>query len=190
MSRLHDRQLRRRTGQVCSISTFLGSPDIAASGPGVQLCTRRVHRPHFVVDVSVNRHPLALLPSLDGRNIAAEIGRDFLPGIQPVFGCIHERWSARGRFVHHPLPFFGVIAGSETKLYVLNRVQQRTAFDGKVMEMLDSSSCRLRSPQMSSILSQRLHPEATTRTGDSYAEKINLVVVQCSDAGYDPSLRG
>jgi hypothetical protein len=32
--------------------------------------------------MTVNRHPLALLPSLDCRDVAVEVGCDFLPGIE------------------------------------------------------------------------------------------------------------
>src|SRR6266404_8395395 len=55
--------------------------------------------------VAVNGHPLPLLPALDRGHVAAEVGGDFLPRIQPVLrGSLGWR-CAREWFAHRVLLF-------------------------------------------------------------------------------------
>jgi hypothetical protein len=53
--------------------------------------------------VPVDRHPLPFLPALNGRHVALEIRGNFLPGIQPVFGCFARWVCARWRLVNRLL---------------------------------------------------------------------------------------
>ena len=57
----------------------------------------------LVVHVAVDRHPLPLLPALDRGHIAAEVCRDFLPRIQPLFGRPLGRSCLWQRSVHRAL---------------------------------------------------------------------------------------
>ncbi len=63
---------------------------IPTARPCVQLRTESIDRAHPVMEVPVNRHPLALLPALHRGYVAVQVCRDFLPRIQPLFG-----WSRR-----------------------------------------------------------------------------------------------
>src|SRR5207244_1499286 len=76
---------------------------IPAARPRVQLRPGSVDRAHPVVQVSVDGHPLSLLPALDRRYVAAEVCRDFLPRIQAVFARSHGWRRARGCFAHRAL---------------------------------------------------------------------------------------
>ena len=77
-----DFYIRRR---LCSeLFLFLLQTQSAALHPGIEFRTERVNRSHPVMQVPVNRHSLPLLPALDCGHVAIEVGRDFLPRIQPV----------------------------------------------------------------------------------------------------------
>jgi hypothetical protein len=70
--------LCRRFGPV--IFFFL-QIQFSALKPGVEFGTQRVNRAAFVVEVSMNRHALALFPALNGADVSFYIGGNFLPRI-------------------------------------------------------------------------------------------------------------
>ena len=78
----------RRLGLLLRLFRFRYLAQIlsAALQPCIQLGSQGVNGATLVVQVAVDRHGLPLLPALNRRHIAAEIRRDFLPRIQPVFG--------------------------------------------------------------------------------------------------------
>ena len=53
--------------------------------PGVQLRLERVDGADSVVQMAMDGHALPLFPALDGCHVAIEVGRDFLPRVEPVF---------------------------------------------------------------------------------------------------------
>ncbi len=79
------------------ILTVCGLP---AEHPGIQLRAQRVHRAPLVVQMPMHRHPLTLLPALDSRHVAAQVGRNFFPGIQPLFCRFVGKRHFKGRFTH------------------------------------------------------------------------------------------
>ncbi len=60
-------------------------PSISADDPGIQLGSHRINRATLVVQMPMDRHPLSLLPALDGRDVAVEIGGNLFPRVQPRF---------------------------------------------------------------------------------------------------------
>jgi hypothetical protein len=85
------------------------------------------------MQVPVNGHPFPLLPALNCGHVAIEVGGDFLPRIQPVFGRSQGWWRAGGRFSHHPLLNDSAVgAWPGHRLYRPHRPRQSTVFDGKV----------------------------------------------------------
>ncbi len=73
--------LERRLAAVAAHGT--GTP---ASRPRVELRPRRIDGAQLVVEMPVDRHPLALLPTLDRTDVALEVRGDVLPRIEPVVG--------------------------------------------------------------------------------------------------------
>ena len=71
----------------------------------------------------MNRHFLPLLPALDGGHVALEVGRDFLPRIQPVQGRFHG-WPSRAP------DWSAVVASPGTRLYRRYGQRQSTVFEG------------------------------------------------------------
>ena len=126
----------RRAGRWCgglregNVPIVLSCREIPAARPRVQLRPGGVDRAHPVMQVPVDGHPLPLLPALDRGHVAFEVGRNLLPGIQPVFlriavygGMVRPSgspgWSAN-------------VTNPGTKLYPCPaRARQKTAFDGK-----------------------------------------------------------
>jgi hypothetical protein len=47
--------------------------------PDIELGPKGIHRPEFVVQVAMDRHRLALLPSLNRADIPLEVAGDVLP---------------------------------------------------------------------------------------------------------------
>src|ERR1700722_1240059 len=107
---------------------------VSTARPRVQVRPRRVHRSYLVMLVAVNGHPLALLPPLDGRYVAVEVRRDFLPRIQPVFGRTRRWRRAGGCFTHGVLllgPRLSRARDPNCNSADAARRRQTTAFDGK-----------------------------------------------------------
>ncbi len=70
--------------------------------PRVELGAERVHRALGGMHVAVDRKAFVLLPPLDGPDAAAQVGRELLPGVQPVCGVRRSRSVvARPSFVAH-----------------------------------------------------------------------------------------
>ena len=55
-----------------------------AASPVVKFGSKGVDRAHLVVQMAVDGHGLAALPPLNGGDVAFEVCRDFLPGIEAV----------------------------------------------------------------------------------------------------------
>src|SRR5215469_11677094 len=55
------------------------------------------------MQVTVDRHSLPLLPTLDCSDITVEVGRDFLPGIQALFERLGRRRCGGSGFAHRVL---------------------------------------------------------------------------------------
>src|SRR6266481_9410866 len=85
------------------VPVLQGWTRIPTARPRVQFHPRRVDGAHRAMQVSVNGHPLPLLPALDRRHVAVEVCRDFLPRIQVVFGWSHGWRCAREWFAHRAL---------------------------------------------------------------------------------------
>ena len=58
----------------------------AIARPRVEVGPKGVDRTQLVVDVPLDGHALALLPALHRLDVTVQVGRDFLPRIQPVMG--------------------------------------------------------------------------------------------------------
>jgi hypothetical protein len=78
-------------------------PELATLRPRVQLRTVGINRTHPVVLVPVHGHGFPLLPALHCGHVAAEVGRDFFPGIQPAFRRSRGGHCVWGYFAHGPL---------------------------------------------------------------------------------------
>ena len=50
------------------------------------------------MQMAVDRHSFPLLPALNCGYIAPEVSRNFLPGVQPLFGLILQRRCTGKRF--------------------------------------------------------------------------------------------
>ena len=77
--------LRRRRGhlRLWVLLSFV-HPRLRSSNPAVELLGQRVDGAALVVHMPMDRHALPLLPALDGRDVTIQIGRDFLPRVQPL----------------------------------------------------------------------------------------------------------
>jgi len=65
---------------------FLLSTEFAALPPSIEFGTQGVDGTSLVVLVPVDRHPLLLLPALDGRYVPVQVEGYLLPGIKPTLG--------------------------------------------------------------------------------------------------------
>ena len=97
------RRLCRRVGDAGLVPILLLCLKIPAAHPRIQFRPGRVHRAHPVMQVPMDGHPLPLLPPLDRRDVAFEVGRDLLPRIQPVFKRSLGWRCTKGRIAHHAL---------------------------------------------------------------------------------------
>src|SRR5262245_17780156 len=89
------RDLMPRGGWVAADRMFsTGVPSVDFSHEGVDGAQRGVL-------VSVDGQPFAFFPAADGRDIAAQVRRDFLPRIEPTRALRDRRWrGVRIRFDH------------------------------------------------------------------------------------------
>ena len=120
------RRLRRRVGRYGIGPILLPYSEIPAAHPGIQVRTRRVDRTHPVMQVSVDRHPLPLLPALDRCHVAFEVSRDLLPRIQAVFQWFLGWRYTEGWFAHRTLLLGPHVTNSETQI-VASSVRKGTA---------------------------------------------------------------
>ncbi len=110
---------------------------------------RRVDRAHPVMQVTVDRHPLPLLPALDRGHVAFEVGRDLLPRIQPVFKRSRRMAVFQGMVRPSRSPdWSAVVTNPETRI-----VASLPARHGKTLHSTanrgngcNSAPCRLKAP--------------------------------------------
>jgi len=76
---LMGRQCCRDLCRVQFLSFLMADRGAAPSPPVVELRSERVHRSLLFMHVTMNGHPLALLPPLDRAHISVEIGGNVLP---------------------------------------------------------------------------------------------------------------
>jgi hypothetical protein len=74
--------------------------EFATLPPTIELGTQSVDGASLMVQVPVDRHPLLLLPTLDGRHVPVQVERNLLPGIKPTLGRDLGKRFVEGRFVH------------------------------------------------------------------------------------------